>query len=409
MKKTNSITHIKATLAGFKRGLRFIDYRESATLAHELRTMLQEIEENVDDPRLGLELVAALLETDSSVLDNCDDSDGNIGEVYGYDACETFVSYAGRCEEKDWLGILVLDLYKRDEYGIRDWLLNRAAEYLTEPILRKFVDQFWSYADRASEDHRRLHWLLGIEAIARQLKDAPLFEKACLAACPKQSTASCLNIAEVYFDCGYPLIALKWLDRVSEDETFMSGERDELLLKVCLELDLGERATETAWRIFHRFRDESTFSLLLSVIGEENRAQVVAAEAEVILETEKLVYSDVRFLIDMGRIGDAERYLLSRSGQLNGDYYTELKPLAEVFEEAGRFLTACVLYRALLDSILSRARSQYYYHGVSYLHKLDELGPKVGDWGQLQNHEEYKSRLLTVHKRKVSFWGRYNR
>jgi hypothetical protein len=51
MKKSTSITYIKATLAGFKRGLRFIDYRESAALAHELRTMLQEIEENVDDPR----------------------------------------------------------------------------------------------------------------------------------------------------------------------------------------------------------------------------------------------------------------------------------------------------------------------------------------------------------------------
>jgi hypothetical protein len=60
---SDSITHIKVALAGFKRGLRFIDYREFATLAHELRTMLQEIEENVNDPRLGVELVAAFLET----------------------------------------------------------------------------------------------------------------------------------------------------------------------------------------------------------------------------------------------------------------------------------------------------------------------------------------------------------
>jgi hypothetical protein len=93
-----------------------------------------------------MELVAAFLETDSSVLENCDDSDGNIGEVYGYDACETFVSYAGRCEEKDWLGILVMELYKRDEYGIRDWLVARVAEYLTGPIMRKLVDQLITLA-----------------------------------------------------------------------------------------------------------------------------------------------------------------------------------------------------------------------------------------------------------------------
>lgn len=48
--------------------------------------------------------------------------------------------------------------------------------------------------------------------------------------------------------------------------------------------------------------------------------------------------------------------------------------------EGGRFLRASVVYRALLESILARAQTRYYHHGVRYLKKLHMLSAAIEDW-----------------------------
>jgi len=54
----------------------------------------------VDDPFMGAKLVASFYETDEGVLGHCDDSSGNAGDVFRYDAKELFVDYASRCADK---------------------------------------------------------------------------------------------------------------------------------------------------------------------------------------------------------------------------------------------------------------------------------------------------------------------
>ncbi len=407
MRQSESIKRIKAQLAGQKRGRRFIDYRESGSYARKLEALVCEIDRLVEDPRLGVELVAAFIETDSAVLGRADDSNGSIGDVYSTDACDIFLRYATQCKDKAWLCDLLLRLYEHDEYCVRDSLIANAACFLPEPMLRGLVDEFWSLAEQMSDDYQRFHWLLGIEAIARQLKDARLFEQACLAKWPELPTTGCLDIAEVHFESGDANSALKWLERVPHDETFKADERDRLLLKITVELGFRDKAEEVAWRIFRRCRDGDTLELLLKVVGPEKREQIIHGETEAILRLAELSYSDVVFLIDMERLDDAERCVTERYEQLDGDYYTQLLPWAKVFETHGRPIVTCLIYRALLASILGRGQSRYYHHGVRYLRKLDELAPKVSDWGELVSHPEYMSNLLLDHKRKVSFWARY--
>jgi uncharacterized Zn finger protein len=69
---------------------------------------------------------------------------------------------------------------------------------------------------------------------------------------------------------------------------------------------------------------------------------------------------------------------------------------------------ASVIYRALLESILSRAQSKYYHHGVRYLKKLEALAGKVDTWLTVQPHQTYMDELRQAHRRKSSFWSRYN-
>ena len=77
-------------------------------------------------------------------------------------------------------------------------------------------------------------------------------------------------------------------------------------------------------------------------------------------------------------------------------------------EKNGRWLAASLIYRALLDSILARAVSKYYHHGIRYLKKLDSLAAGIQDWRNLQDHECYRAGLLQTHGRKTSFWAGYN-
>lgn len=404
---TENMKRFKMKLAGLKRMKRFVRWSESAALARELEALLEDLKAAVDNPKAGAELSASFYETDKAVLGNCDDSSGHVGDVYRHDAKELFVSYASRCDDKEWLGDMVFKLNQKNDYGVRDTLIHCAAEYLPEAVMRSIVERLWARAEHETGEYEERDAALLISSLARQLKDAPLYEKAYLAAFGKLSTAACVDIAEICLDAGDAQEALSWLERIDPAETFQADERDELLMAIYEKLGNPEKREETAWRIFKRHRSADTLGTLLSVIGNDQQEKVVEEETRNILQSEGLSYSDAEFLIDIGRAEDANDYLLASADQLNGDLYGSLLPMAEAMERAGYRLAACAIYRALLDSILERGKSKYYHHGVRYLKKLDSLSKAVADWGSFKTHDAYVAYLRETHGRKTSFWARY--
>jgi hypothetical protein len=385
----------------------FIPRRDSTAFAAVLASLLEEMSSRVTDPRTGIDLLAAFYETDEIIFNHCDDSNGRIGDVFRHDALDLFVHYASRCEDKPWLADLLLQLNRSDGYGVRSHLFERAGDYLPSKVMRGLVGALWELADEETNKYQRWHWLHGIESLALQLKDAPLFERARRACWPELGTAACVDIAAAYLDAGDPATALSWLERIPVSETFQEDERDELLLAAHGELGNREQQEAVAWRTFRRYRCEESFGTLLSVIGGDQRARVLDEEAQRILQSAEVCYSDAAFLVSSGRMEEAEAYLLARADQLDGYFYEALLPLAESMEEDGRFLAASIIYRALLESILGRAQSRYYRHGVRYLKKLDVLAPKVGGWQTVMPHPWYVKRLRRLHARKTSFWSRY--
>jgi hypothetical protein len=215
-----------------------------------------------------------------------------------------------------------------------------------------------------------------------------------------------LDIAAIYLEAGEPRIALDRVSQIENLEMFRAGERDQLLLSIYRELGDDEKTMVAAWRIFRRERGGLALEELLKVIGDGERERVIAKETEAVMSSDRLSYSDAYFLVQVGRLEEAETYLLRYGQSLDGDVYFILKPLAEALEDE-RPLGATVLYRALLDSILSRAVSRYYNHGIRYLKKLDLLEGRIDDWKGLRPHEEYKAEIQATHGRKRSFWSKY--
>ncbi|WP_342347859.1 DUF6880 family protein [uncultured Nitrospira sp.] len=402
-----ALKHVKSKLSGLKRSRKFISWRESAHFARELEDVLQDIKAGVDDSRTGAELMASFFETDGGTLGRCDDSSGHIGDVYRLEAKDLFVEYAARCDDKKWLGELVLTLNRKDDYGVRDTLIDCAAAYLPESQIRNMIARLNTLAEAETEEYQKRHWLLGIESLARQIKDPALFEKTRIAAWGKPSTSACADIARVYLESGDAETALLWLERVPAQETFQIDERDQLLLQIYDLLGNREKQANVAWRIFRRLRCSDSLHALLAVIGQEKGEGIMRDEIQTIVSQKTLVLSDAAFLLEIGCFEEGERYLLDRADQLNGDFYGSLVPLAEILETKGRALGATILYRALLDSILRRARTKTYPHGVRYLKKLDKLAPSISDWRNFHDHSIYSEHLQEKHRRKTSFWSRY--
>lgn len=402
-----NIQRFKTKLAAIKRSRRFIRWGEAAGFARELQDLLQNLKAGVSDPQQGAELVATFYETDNGALGNCDDSSGHVGDVYRFDAKALFVGYARRCPDKEWLVNLVLKLNRDDDYGVRDTLIDCAAEYLPEPQIRTLISRLQDAADKEKDEYGKRRWLRLIESLARQIRDATLFEKIRIAAWGKLSTAACMDIAQVYLESGEARTALLWLEKISADDTFQTHERDRLLLEILGQLGEARKQSEVAWRIFRRHRCKDSLGALLSVIGAEQREFIIEGEVKSILANQSLSLLDAAFLVDMGRMEEAEHYLLERSEQLNGDFYGNLLPLAEAMETDARHLAATIVYRALLGSILRRGQTKTYPHGVRYLKKLDRLAKSLSDWRGQGSHDVYLQQLRQSHGRKSSFWSQY--
>jgi len=247
-----------------------------------------------------------------------------------------------------------------------------------------------------------------IESLARQIKDAKLFEKTRIALWGKLNSAALVDIARVYLESGDVETAHSWLKGIPEGETYQAYELDKLLEQIYHQQGDSEKLTELLYQKFRSYHSTDTLQTLLDVIGHDKRDEVVADEVEQILKADRLRESDAEFLITVGKIDEAEDYLLKHADQLDGNHYGSLLSLAQTMESENRHLAASLIYRSLLISILERGYTKAYPHGVCYLKKLDQLSEYVTDWKEFNNHEVFKKQIIEAHGRKRSFWSKYD-
>lgn len=246
-----------------------------------------------------------------------------------------------------------------------------------------------------------------IESLARQIRDAALFEKTRIASWGKLSTAALIDIARVYLESGDVETAHSWLKKIPENETYQEYERDKLLMEIYQKQGNTEKLTELLYQKFRAHHSTDTLQTLLDVIGNDKRNEVIADEVTQILESSALLESDAEFLIAIGKIDEAEAYLLGRADQLDGNHYGSLLSVAEAMDAENRHLVTSLIYRSLLVSILERGYTKAYPHGIRYLKKLDKLAGSVFAWKEFSPHEAFKEQIIQTHGRKRSFWAKY--
>ncbi len=401
-----NVKRYKDKLASLKRSRSFISWREAGAFVDQLEHMLNDLDAGICDPWVGVELVGKFFEADAAIFNRCDDSSGNIGNVFRFTAANQFVSFASRCEHKEKIADLVIKLNRQDDYGLRDCLFARASEYLPVGVMRAMIQQLWILSEQAADTSPMRHWNFAIQSLAKQLNDAPLFENA-KRAFGETSVAGWIEIAQVYFKAGDPQMALSRLENISTTESYMLSERLHLLVEIHHQLGNLKEETEYAWIIFKTYHSVDSLERLLAVIGAEQRDNVINDEIRVISQKPTLSYADASFMLSVERIDELEHYLLQRIDQLDGNLYSTLVKYAEAFEQRDKLVMSSLIYRALVDSILARALSKYYHHAVKYLKKLDNIALRITDWQTVLSHADYLELLREQHKRKSAFWSKY--
>lgn len=405
---SEKVKKIKSKLAGLKRSKSYIPWGKSHDFSLELQQLLDMLKLGTVDPATGCRLVAKFYECDQATFGRCDDSSGYIGIVFRHDAAELFSQYAQRCDDKQWVADLVFDLNKEDDYGVRDALIYCASDYLSQSVIESLIHRIQKTEELESDKYVKQNWLRLIESLANQIKNPELFLSTRTASGAPLNDSAWLDIAEVYLNSGKAGSALTHLEKIQDEDTHLTHRRDQMLLKVYEQLGESQKQEYMAWKLFRRGRTNQSLEDLLTVIGKEQRDGVLQEELPLIHANISLSLTDAIFLVDMGLMDEVARYVLARVGQLNGDHYYDLLPLAKTLEKAGHRLSASVLYRSLLDSILHRAKSTIYHHGARYLKKLDQMAPNIDNWHDVPDHQTYFQELRQNHGRKPAFWSKYD-
>jgi hypothetical protein len=402
-----NVQRFKKKLSGLKSSGRFIDWRGAAGFTRELEMLLQNLKAGVDDPLTGAQMVASFFENDNVIFEMCDDSNGSIGDVFRHDAKDLFVDYASRCANKDRVVEIILKVNKKDNYSVRHSLIDCAVDCLPEESIRKMIITLQQWADSENEEYYKRHHLILIESLARQIKDAKLFEQTRIASWGKLSTAAFIDIARVYLESKDIETSHSWLKKVPKGDTFQAYERDKLLLEIYQKQGNSEKLTELLSHKLRSSHSVENLQALLDVIGHSKREDVITEEVLQILKNKRFCVLDAGFLIEVGKLNEAEEYIVKRVEQIDGNLYGSLIPLAEKLELENRDLAASLIYRSLLGSVLQRGYTKAYPHGIRYLKTLDKLSMDIDDWKNNSHHEAFKEQIMQDHGRKHSFWSKY--
>jgi hypothetical protein len=382
----------------------FYDWRSVDGYAYQLSQLISNLKESIDDACEGVKHVRNFFERDSSIMESCDDSGGTVGMVFSVDATDCFVHFSKNCERKEFVAQQLLELVLDDQYGVRDELIDHAVDFLPEQWLRWLVEQLQPGDEEDSWNATQRNFLL--QSLAKQLKDARLFEEVALRR--TLSFSSCLDIAQVYLESGDATGAEGWIEHANlefpSEHNFRTYDYQTIRREIYRQLGDKEGEERIAWEIFRSNRSAERLAELLDTLGEEQRDEVITAETAQILANSQhnLIGSDASFLLQLDNIGAAEQYLMNRIALLNKIDYITLTEWVVQFAQSP--LLASLIYRELLNDILKRGYTKAYHYGVDYWIQLQQLNPQVSVWEPYLTHQQYQLLVRQEHGRKHSFW-----
>ena len=401
----------KRKLSGIKRRKKFIFRSGSRVLSSELEDLIKLTTGDAIPPEAALNCLVSFFESDTQIMNMCDDSNGDIGGVFLYNATRGFVKKANQLSEQSTLLQMTKKLMKENDYGVRDRLFESIAEYLDAPSVRRLYDHLEkTLAElKKSEDATDCNvssLKYRIQTIAKQLNDPEVFESVCKDGAPKVPDYKMVAVAEAYYSAGKPELALEKLNSVKTIHFNFIQQHEELLLKIHASMGNNDKIQALKIQAFFESPSRLTYQSMCEVVDEAKTTKLLAQCLNEAETSNDLHTSTVNFLLDLQQYDRASQYLISRHDQIDGSSYYTYPEIACSLSAEGHPLAATLIFRALLISLLERAMTKSYTHGATYLKTLSELAHQITDWESHPTHEEFFQSVKENHARKSSFWKR---
>lgn len=399
-----ALATFKRKLSGLKRRTRFYRLSETHGLVTELEGLLRLLDCDRLPPRDVLSALVSFFEADSKIMELGDDSHGEIGNVFSFDATGRLARAAALIDDQEFLQKNFKKLYEENGYGVRDKIVDHAAEFLTDESLREL---YHFYVGGAPECRDAQQARILAEGLSVQIKDPELFEAELKKSSDHYYCAKLPELAEVYLAAGridevaenlekwlslVPLHYKSKLEKIAQEVFAKTNDQGRLIQSLTEQLLAGASA--------------KAYQALSEILSPEDLSALIDKLRKAAFDRPSLDLSYVRFFLENGEPDTAASIISKYSEDLNGDLYYTLPDLAQTFVESDKALAATLIYRALLISILEQATTKAYGHASRYLQTLQNLAPAISDWDSHQGHSKFLQELHQQHCRKSSFWKR---
>mgnify|MGYP000954318268 CR=1 FL=1 len=382
---------------------------------------------------MAVERLLRFIATHEAVFERVDDSSGRVQEVY-YDAIEALGIMSGKLlpDEADLLPEQIMATLGDTSHGYLGDVAAAVAVHLPEPSLLRW-DQLLRIRQKDAEELQKNKEGRSDDFIVSQLRDIRQVIAAArndldgLIALEEKKHANLqdtISIAERLLEAGRVQEALVWVRKKpltslrymsAEDLADGFGPYDPTMyrrtsVEATILSSLGERQAAQALR-WSTYEESLSVSVLRDYIAAlpdfEEFAALDRAFAYALTSSRR--YQALALFMEWPRLDLAAQLVVKDQGEWDGGQYYILPPIAQALEHEYP-VAATVIYRALIDNILSRARSKAYGHAARYLARIaaltqcDTSVQSINKAG-LGDHDTYLLSLQNTHGRKSGFWS----
>jgi len=426
---------IDKRLNTIRRSSSFVDWQKRKSLTDDLATQRHAIVEHVAqaDPGEGLALMWRFLGLANSVFDRCDDSSGTVSGIF-HEAVEDLAAMAAQANIKsEALADTVYDALEQNHYGQYDDLISALASVLGEAGLKRLrkrieklaqkpivkpadgerVEIGWSsrgaiYQDEIEGRRRESTVRLALMEIADAMGDVEGF----IAQYDEQTRRApriAAEIADRLLAANRPLDALVILDNSQQNNS--AGSRYDWpdfrwidsRIAVLEALGRGDEAQQMRWSCFERSLSAEHLRAYLKRLPDFDD---IDAETRAFEHAENYssVLGALSFLVSWPALDRAANLVIKQFEKIDGDHYEILSPAADALS-AKYPLAASLVLRAMIDFTLIHARSKRYKHAARHFLECASLARQIPDYGELESHADYETKLRNLHGRKSGFWS----
>ena len=418
---------IDRRLSGLERARSFIEWDKAKAFGDDLRSLIHTITAELGpaSPTLAIDRLLRFLASHEDVFERVDDSSGAVQDVY-YDA----IIYTGDLakgldqNDADLLPGKIMAALGESSHGYLADVVEAVAPHLPQDTLTHWdIDLGEAIAERleveAVRDINKWYYSMASQwkemrqtiAVARGDLDLVI----ALESQKHSRVQDTVGVATKLLEANRLDEALEWVRkpgqqtiRSSDDDDTGSSQQVEIEARILEALGDKPAAQTLRLKCFETYLSPDILRAYLKVFPdfEDIEAEEKAMAAALNHSNPQRA---LQLFLDWPRLDLAALVVIRHHRNWDGGDWHSLPKVAGMLEHEYP-LAATILYRALLDSILAKARSKAYGHGAKYLQQLELLASntdvdKNRPAGML-SHQRYHDEMQANHKRKSGFWAK---